>query len=383
LPLQWTEKNIAWKVKLPGVGHSSPVVWGERIFVTSGDDKTGTRIALCLRTGDGKLVWKRELAGPRHGRHADNSFASASPAADVRQVYFCWASPQDYLIVALDHDGKEAWRVDLGPFKSGHGFGASPIVHEDQLIVADEQDGKSFLVALDTTTSNCRWKIPRRSKAGFATPCVFRPVGRAAELIFTSWEHGITAIDPRSGKTCWEAEVFSRGHLETPIASPIVSKDLVLGTCGWLGVKYETVAVRPYPAAGKGPPPTLYRMERTPPLVPTPLVKDDMLFLWNDRGIVTCVNVSTGEKYWSERVPGSYYASPVCAGRGLYGVSREGDVIVLAAAKRFQLLARNPLGEASHSTPAIAGNRMFVRTFSYLLCVGPETPGVAPNGHRR
>jgi outer membrane protein assembly factor BamB len=364
---QFTENDQCWKVKLPGVGHSSPVLWGERIFITSGDEQTGKRIVVCLKATDGSRLWTREFDSERHGKHEDNSFASATPAADERRLYVSWATPKEYVVQALDHDGKELWRVDLGPYKSGHGFGTSPIVHEDQLIVGNDQDGQSNLVALDRETGKVRWKVARKSKASYATPCVFQPKGRPAELIFTSWELGISSIDPKTGQQNWALDVFSKGHVETPIGSPIVAGDLVIGTCGWLGVKKEIVAIRP----GKQEKP-VYRIDRAAPLCTTPLVKDDLLFLWSDEGLVTCASATTGEVHWRERVPGTYYSSPVCAGKYLYGLSRQGDVVVLAAAKQFEQVARNRLGEGSHSTPAIAGGKMYLRTFTHLICVGKD-----------
>jgi outer membrane protein assembly factor BamB len=368
VPVQWTEKDYNWQVRLPGVGHSSPVLWGERIFVTSGDEQTGKRLVVCLKTADGSRLWTREFPGERHGKHEDNSFASATPAADDKHVYVCWATPKEYIVQALDHDGKEIWRVDLGPYKSGHGFGSSPVVFDDLVVVANDQDGTSTLVALERDSGKPRWKSPRKSKASYATPCVYQPKGRPAELIFTSYEHGISGIDPKTGKPNWELDVFSKGHVETPIGSPIVSGDLVLGTCGWLGVKKEVIAIRPGKKEDEKR--EVYRIDRAAPLCTTPLVKDDLLFLWSDEGLVTCASVATGEVHWRERVPGSYYSSPVCVGKYLYNVSRQGDVLVLAAARQFEQVARNKLGEGSHSTPAVAGGKMYLRTFSHLISIG-------------
>ncbi len=375
VPVRWTEKDYNWQVKLPGIGHSSPVLWGERIFVTSGEEETGKRIVLCLRAKDGGKLWQREFAAERHGKHTDNSFASATPAVDERHVYVCWATPKEFIILALDHDGQDVWRIDLGPFRSGHGFGASPIVHDDLVIMPNDQDGKGTLVALDRADGKVRWKVPRKSQtATFSTPCVFQPKGRPAELIFTSWDHGITSIDPKTGKVNWESDIFSKGHIETSIASPIVAGDFVLGTSGWLGVKMEVVAIRPDAERKEPPREAAYRLVRSAPLVCTPVVKDDLLFMWSDNGVVTCANVQTGEVYWRERVPGSYYGSPVAVGKHVYCISREGEVIVLAASKKFELAARNRLGEGSHSTPAVAGRRMYVRTFSQLISLGGTKP---------
>ncbi len=369
VPVRWTDKDYTWKVELPGVGHSSPVLWGERVFVTSGEEGTGKRLLVCLDVRNGKTLWTRSLEGAKHGKHQDNSFASATPAADDRRVYVCWASPGDYLVAAFAHDGKEVWRTDLGPFKSGHGFGASPIVHGDLLIVPNDQNGGSSLLGLERDSGKLRWKTLRRARATFSTPCVYQKDGRS-ELLFSNYEHGVSSIDPRTGKVNWELDVFDKRHLETAIGSPIVAGDLVLATCGWLGVRQEVVAVRCPSTGREAKPQEVYRIDRSAPLCLTPLAVGDLLFLWSDGGMVTCADVRTGDVHWRKRVPGSYYSSPVCVGERLYNISRDGDVVVLAAAKRYEMLARNRLGEGSHASPAVAGGRMYLRTFTHLYCLG-------------
>lgn len=370
VPVRWTEKDHNWKVKLPGVAHSSPVLWGDRVFITSGEEETGKRIIQCLRTSDGQQLWAREFPGAKHGKHSDNSFASATPVVDDRHVYLNWGSPKEQLVVALDHSGKEIWRIDLGPYKGGHGFGASPIVHEDVLVVPNDQDGPSSLIGLERDTGKVRWKVPRQGKSSYITPCVHQPKSGPAELIFTNWDHGFTSIDPKTGTKKWELNIFDKGHTETAIGSPIVAGDLVLGTCGWLGVRQEVVAVRLASGDQEEKPKEVYRISKSAPLCTTPLVKDDLLFLWSDGGIVTCADVKTGEAHWRERVPGSYYSSPIWVNGHLYNISRDGEVVVLAAAKKFEQLARNPVGEGSHSTPAVAGGVLYVRTFTHLISIG-------------
>jgi outer membrane protein assembly factor BamB len=235
------------------------------------------------------------------------------------------------------------------------------------VILACEHDGKDSIVAVDAVTGKDRWRAPRKSGGTYATPCVFRPPGRPAELIAVSYEDGITSLDPATGKPNWEVNAFDKRHVEASIASPIVHGDLILGTSGWLSVRYESVALRPRQAKGKID--TLYKLDRDPPLVPTPVAKGDLLFLWNDRGIVSCWDAKTGANHWRERVDGSFYASPVIAGSHLYCPSREGDMVVLSAGKQFEEVAHIALGEGTHATPAIAGGRMFVRTFGRVMCL--------------
>src|SRR5262249_37018130 len=156
------------------------------------------RLVACLGAADGKTIWTREFPGEKHGKHQDNSFTSGTPTVDGKRLYLSWATPREYLVIALDHDGKEVWRVDLGPFKSGHGFGSPPILHDDLLIVPNDQDGKSEAVALDAATGKVRWRAARNCKASWATPCIWQPKNAPAELIFTSWERGITSLDPKT-----------------------------------------------------------------------------------------------------------------------------------------------------------------------------------------
>jgi outer membrane protein assembly factor BamB len=370
VPTQWTDADHNWRIKLPGRGHSSPVLWGKRLFIASGDEETGERIVLCVNADDGRRLWSREFPAARHGKHDLNSFASSTPAVDRDRLYVSWATPDEYAVIALDHDGQDIWRVNLGPSKVAHGFGASPIVHDDLVVVPNDQDGTSSLVALESATGEIRWSVARNGKSSYITPCVFQPDGRAAELIFTNWEHGITSIDPKTGEQNWELDIFEKSHVESAIGSPIVAGDLVLGTCGWLGVRKEVVAVRPS-SIGRGKDAAeVYRIDRAAPLCTTPLVCEDLLFLWSDDGIVTCADVRTGDVHWRERVGGTYYTSPICVNDRLYGISDDGDMVVLAAAKKFERLARFPLGEGSHSTPAVAHGKLHVRTFTQLFSVG-------------
>lgn len=370
VPVRWTDEDYNWKVTLPGVGHSSPVLWGEKLFVTSGDDETGKRIVLCIDANTGRQLWSREFPSTRHGKHKLNSFASATPAVDSRHVYTCWGTPEEFVVLALDHSGREVWRADLGSFKGGHGFGVSPIVHDDLLVVPNEHEGDSSLFALDCATGKIRWQVPRESKSTWSTPCVFERPGLPPELIFVNWTYGITAIDPQSGQVNWQADVFDKGHTESSISSPIVAGDLVLGTSGWLAVRQEVIAVRPGANSQKTQAERVYCIDRGAPLCTTPLVKDDLLFLWADEGIVTCADLATGNVHWTKRIGGTFYASPICVGDNVYNISADGDVVVLAAAKEYNLVARNPLGQSSHSTPAVAHGRIYLRTFTQLFSIG-------------
>jgi outer membrane protein assembly factor BamB len=368
LPVTWTEKDFLWKVSLPGKGNSSPVLWGEKIFLTAGDNKTGKRIALCVHADSGKLLWRRDFDSATYKLHQRNGIATATPTVDARHVYLAWATPAKYTVMALDHEGKTVWEKDLGPYKSQHGFGVSPIVHEDLLILPSDQDGGGSLFALDTATGKTRWQVPRKSgNATYATPCVYQAGNRPAEIVFTNWQHGITAVDPRSGKVTWEISTFEPTMPERSIASPIMVGDMVLGTCGFVTAQKHHVAVRP---TDNGKAKEIWRVEKAVSYLGTPLVKGRWVFLFSEKGIGTCLEASTGKVLWQERLDGNFSSSAVCAGEHIYCPADNGEVVVIAAKDTYRLLARNPLGEATQATPAIARGRLFFRTSGHLLCIG-------------
>ena len=367
VPAAWTEKDVRWKVALPGPGHSSPVLWGDRIFVTCGDPESAKRTLLCLKAADGSILWRRDFDSAPTKQNTANSYATPTPAVDKDRVYVLWATEQNYPAIALTHDGKDVWRRDLGPFVSQHGHGASPIVFEDLLIVPNDQDGVSFIAALDCATGKTRWQTERKStKAAYSTPCILQREGGAAEIILSSHAHGITALDPKTGRVAWEmADAFP----QRVVGSPVVAGGLVLGNCGTGGAGMHVIAVRP-PAAKDGKPAVAWKAAKPAPYVTMPVVSGGLVFLWTDTGTVLCVRLATGEEVWREKLGGSYYASPVAVGGRIYNVSRTGEVVSLAAGEKYELLGRTPLGEATHATPAVAGGRMVLRTLTHLISVG-------------
>lgn len=371
LPAQWTDKDYEWKIDLPGVGHSSPVVWGERVFVTGADEDATKRILLCVRATDGQTLWQREWPSHSFKKHNFNSFASCTPAADAERVYVLWSTPEHFNVLALDHDGKDVWTRDLGPYKAEHGGGASPIVYEDLLIVPNDQDGPSSIVALDKKTGEVRWKTPRKAtRFSAATPAVYRPGGGdPPQLVFTSLSHGMTGIDPKDGHVIWEVpDAFS---LRT-VSSPVVGPGLVYGSCGEGPKGKNLIAVRPGADGKKAE--VAFNVTQDAPYVPTSLVKGALLFAWSDGGVVTCLNAATGQVVWRQRVPGDYFSSPVLAGDHLYNISKSGDVICLAAGEKFEKLGQTKLGELCHTTPALSHGRMIIRTYGHLFCVAGHKP---------
>jgi outer membrane protein assembly factor BamB len=369
IPTQFTETDYNWRVQLPGTGHSSPVLWGNRLFVTSAEETGGKRHLLCLNAADGRQLWVRSVTFTPHQRHRFNSFASSTPAVDADNVYTTWISPEAFLVLAYDHAGKELWKTDLGPYQVGHGGAASPVLVGDMLIVRsdNEDDAPSFIVGLDRKTGAIRWKLPRTSKAGsYSTPILYEPKGGKPELIFTSNAHGFTSLDPATGEVNWElGGVF----LQRCVGGPVAANGLLFATAGNGAGARQGVAIQP---GSKGGPPAkvAYQVPRGIPYVPTPLVIGDLMFLWGDGGVVTCVRAATGEQVWMERIGGNFFGSPVCAGGKIYAISAAGELVVIEASDQFKLVAKNTLGEPSHATPAIANGAMYLRTERHLISVG-------------
>ncbi|HVR36566.1 MAG TPA: PQQ-binding-like beta-propeller repeat protein, partial [Methylomirabilota bacterium] len=309
IPTTWNEGDYHWKIPLPGGGHSSPILWANRIFLTTTLGSGGISL-LGIDAESGALLWQKDHPFAPYRQHQFNSFASSSPAADAERVYFCWATPDRLNLVALDHDGNEVWKRNLGPYRTQHGDGISPMLYQDKLILANDQDGESFLIAVDPRSGETLWRTPRRSAgAAYSTPCVFHPEGGRPALLFNSEAHGISAIDPDDGSLIWE---YTDAFDKRSVSSPVVASGLIIGSCGSGGGGNYVVAIRP-PAGNDLQPQLAYEIRRSAPYVPTPVAVGELLFLWSDGGILTCVHAPTGEIKWQERVGGNFFGSPVLA----------------------------------------------------------------------
>ena len=387
IPTQLTAADINWKVELTGVGHSSPVLWGDRIFLTSTGDGAGGLHVLCLSVADGKVLWRRDFPLAPFTRHKFNSFASATPAVDASAVYVVWNEPEHYFLAALDHNGRTLWQRDFGPFVSQHACGTSPIVVGDKVILGGEQDGQesvpgstrsgeSFIAAVDAKTGATLWQTPRRSVVvAYSTPCVREAKDGRRSLIFNSQAHGIYAVDPDNGKVLWE---YEKAFDKRSVSSPFIAGDIVFGSCGSGGGGNMTTAIKAGDATSSGKPELAYQMKKSAPYVCTGVALGDLTWLWSDGGIVTCLHAPTGEIRFQERVGGNFFGSPVWVDGRLFCVSTSGELDVVEASDKFNLMHRFSLEELCHSTPAVAGGRMYVRTEKHLFSLGGEKAGLRP-----
>ena len=387
IPITWTDEDYNWLVDVPGIGHSSPVIWKDRVFLTTGDPNTATRSVLCFDVSDGRELWRRDFPAEPHAQNGSSSYASSTPAVDEHGVVVSFATPEKVLVLALDLAGGDLWERDLGPFIGPNGSGTSPIIVEDLVIMNNDQDdvrllslissgtenpaapvGESSVFALERLNGRTCWKLPRKTMlASYSTPCVRRASSGNLELILVSTAHGITGVDLVKGTVHWEIGGLFKGRC---VGSPVLADDLVFASDG-RGVSGDFgVAVRAEKSGERDDSTLAYEMKKAVPLVPTPLVVDGLVFFWADSGVVSCVQAASGELLWRKRVGGNYYGSPVWVDGRLYCISKNGEVVVLAASPEYELLARIPLGAGSFATPAVSNGVMYLRTHSQLLSLG-------------
>jgi outer membrane protein assembly factor BamB len=375
IPVKWTEKDYNWKVRLPGIGHSSPVIWEDKVFVTSGNQKDGRGMLLALSASDGRILWQKEYALTKYRMNRSNSYATATPAVDGDHVYVLWVTMSETILVALDHDGAEIWKSTFEGVKCQHGPGISPIVVGDIVVFTHEHEKsdkevQSAWIAVDRKNGKTRWELERQTspKTSYSTPCVYSSGTNKPLLIFTSLAHGMTGVDPGSGAVVWEAK---SAFISRVISSPVIAGELLISTCGDGSVGKRLIAIRPGTGGKSTEPTEVYKIENSKvTYVPTSVAKDGLLFTFHDRGEISCLRSATGKQLWREKPAGPFYGSPVWVNGNLYCITRKGEVVVIKAASTYELFAANPLGEESYATPAVAGGRMYLRTYSHLISIG-------------
>jgi outer membrane protein assembly factor BamB len=372
VPLPWSEGDVAWRVNLPGKGNGSPIVVGDKVFIMSADPTSAERYALAYSLTTGKELWRKPFASKEHKLHTRSSYASCTPCASSDSVYFAWATPDSLIVKSLSHAGQEQWTKELGRYISAHGFGASPILVDDKLILPNSQDaeelppgvapGESSIIALEAATGEIAWETPRKSvRTSYGTPTVVTDDNGKKVLIFAETGDGFFALDAATGKPLWNKQVFSKRC----VSCPVVVGNIVIGTEGSGGGGNVLFGVDL-----RGNHDLVYEIKRSAPYVPTPVSKGDLLFLWSDNGIVSCVDAKSGEQRWSERIGGNVSTSPVIAGDKLIGIAEDGTVTVLSATSNFKKFGEVKLGETTRSTPLVSTNYILLRSDSKLVCVG-------------
>lgn len=367
------ERDVRWRRRLPGAGHSSPVIWGTRAYVTVVDDAATQFLVVSTDIDSGEVGWTASFPYRPFPKHNFNSFASATPAVDAARVYVCWSTPEHYRVAAVRHDGTVAWERDLGPYTSQHGCGTSPVLAGARLIVGNEQDGESSVLALNAVDGTVAWSLPRKStRVAYSTPVVRTRPGAGDEIVFNSQSHGIYAVDPANGRVNWE---FPEAFDKRSVSSPVLAGDLVFGSCGSGGGGNFVTVVRAGDRLAGRKAELAYQVRKSAPYVPTALVVDGRAWLWSDAGVLTLMDAGSGNIHWQERVGGNYFGSPVWVSGRLYAVSTTGELVCVDGGMAFKVLGRFGLGETTHSTPAVAADRMFIHTERSLVCIGSGASG--------
>ncbi|MCY3845282.1 MAG: PQQ-binding-like beta-propeller repeat protein, partial [Acidobacteria bacterium] len=331
-PDRWSEtENVVWRAEVPGSGNSSPIVWGDRIFLTTG--RTGGRqlSILAYRRSDGALLWETDVApGGREYVHPKNGPAAATPVTDGERVYASFGSRG---LVAVDLDGNRLWHTEVGQIDNYHGPAGSPLLYRDRIILYQDQRPHGFVAAYDTATGAEVWRTEREATVGWGTPAAIR-VGDRDELVISS-SRSVNAYDPATGEELWRC----RGNNFEVIPTPVVEAGLVFCTSGRAG---PTLAIRPGGSGDVTDTHVAWTTPRGSPFVPSPLAHDGYLYTINDMAsIVTCFRAATGEVLWQGRlgraVREGFSASPVLVDGKVFFTNDDGITFVLRAGPEFDL----------------------------------------------
>jgi outer membrane protein assembly factor BamB len=404
LPDRWdatTGANIKWKTEIPGLAHSSPVLWGDRVFVTTAISSLGNATfkpglygegtasedqskhqwqVIALDRNSGKILWKRTAyeGAPKEKRHIKSTYASSSPATNGRVIVALFGSQGLY---AYDLDGKLLWSKDLGRINAGAydvpdyewGTASSPVIYGDSVIVQCDQQKNSYLLAVDINTGETRWKAERDELPSWASPNVF--TGAERHELVTNAPNRIRGYDPKTGKELWRLG----GSSKITAPTPIFTGELMYVASG-RRPEAPLFAIRPgasgditLEAGSQQNGAVAWSKTQRGSYMPTPLVYDGLLYVLGNAGIFDCYAAASGEEVYRERVPhqgAGFSASPVAADGKIYLPGEDGDIFVVRAGRKFEILGRNAMGESLMATPALGGQMMFVRGEKHLFAIG-------------
>ena len=365
LPVSFSSDDIAWKTPLEGRGQSSPVIWGDKIFLTASSDDGGRRFVICLDRNNGKILWQHDApwSGQPEKLHKMNSYASATCATDGEYVVAFFGRGG---LHGFDTDGKRLWSRDLGVFESPWGTAASPLIVGDLVIQNCDAENDAFMLAVDKKTGREVWKTPRPKLRGWCTPIIIEAGGRQ-ELVVNG-EKGVNAYDIATGKDLW----FCRGDTGRGTPAVVPYRDLLVSVNGRPG---DMIAVKP---GGNGTVNDSHEVWRVPRRggrdLPSPVIAGDYLFVMNMKGIGSCYNPTTGEELAEARIGGNYSASPIAIGDLIYIPSEDGEIVVIKAGEKLEIVARSPLGagdsEIFRASLAPSQGQLFCRSDQVLYCIG-------------
>jgi outer membrane protein assembly factor BamB len=377
LPVRWSEsQNIAWKTPVPGKAWSSPVIWGDRIWLTNAGEDGAHLSVVCVDKNSGKIVLRKRLhyvVAPQYC-HPFNSYASPSPVVEEGRVYVSFGSPYN---ACLDSKtGEPIWeRTD---FVCNHfrGAGSSPLIYKNLWIIHFDGSDRQYVVALDKLTGKTVWQTdrsvdyqdldpetgrPNREgdlRKAFSTPVIADVDGKP--ILISLGSMALYGYDPETGKELWRVETIGN---HSGACRPVVGHGLIFSPMGSGG---EVLAVRPDGRGNVTDSHVAWHHGRAVPRRPSLLLVDELLFMVDDRGVGTCLEAKTGREIWRQRIGGDFSASPILAGGKIYFFNQDGKSTVIKAAPRYEVLGENELDEGLMASPAVSGNALYVRTKTHL-----------------
>jgi outer membrane protein assembly factor BamB len=392
-PLTWSPtENVKWKVPIPGEGAATPIVWDDLVFVLSAvktdriaenppkphpEDRTAPPpniyeyTVFCFDADSGDRLWKKVACAkpPVSGRHKTNTYAAGSPTTDGKRLYVSFGSQGIY---CYDLDGELLWTRDLGTMRTRRGWGeaSTPLVHGESLVVPWDQEDQSRVIVLDAATGKTRWEQERDEPTNWATPQAAEYSG-TTQLILNGTNR-IRSYDLETGKLIWE----SGGMTVNAIPTPLIHEDVAYVMSGYKG---SLALAIPLSSKGDvtGSDTIVWKHTRSTPYVPSPIVVGNQIyFTASNRGILTSLDLETGETVFGPvrlESLGNIYASPVATKDRIYFTGRDGTTVAIRPGKSLEILATNHLDEPVDASPAIVGNRIYIRSANSLFCLEEES----------
>lgn len=359
LPLNWSETtNVRWKVAIPGGGWSSPVVQGDRIWLTTATEEGKSLRALAVDRNSGAILLNIELFRLKSAKLANskNSFASPTPIIDGDRIFLHFGA---FGTACITQSGEIVWKTRLEYDNGQHGTGGSPALYKGLLIISCDGNDNQFVVALDKLTGKIRWKKSREGHQAYTTPLIVSlPDG---DQVISPGAFRAVAYEPSSGKELWQVR-YGEGFSNVP--TPVYGKGLVFICTGFQQASLLAVRLDGHGDVTKSK--VVWKLDRGVPLTPSPLLVGDELYFVTDNGIATCVDAKTGKEYWRARIGGNHSASPVYADGRIYFLSEEGQSVVIAPGQQLKHLATNQIEGRTLASMAVAGGSIFVRSETHL-----------------
>jgi hypothetical protein len=368
MPTRWTAtENVAWKTALPGTGHASPIVWRDSVFTVTALDETQERQLVRIDRKTGAIRWQKTvIKAPPERVHRLNGHASSTPATDGERVFTTFLDGRQAVVAAHDFTGRELWLKRVGDFASVHGFCSSPVLHRDKVIVNCDHDGDGYIVALARADGRDLWRIDRPNKTRSYCPPFIREAAGRTQMVL-SGSKCVASYDPENGKLRWIID----GPTEQFVASMVFNEraNLFFLTAGY--PQHHLLAIRPDGDGNVTQTHIAWRTQKGAGYVPSPISTGDYFLVVSDSGVAHCYEAAGGKLAWQERL-GEQHASLVSANGLVYFLNDDGVTHVVRPGAKYELVARNELGERCFASPALSEGHIYIRSDRSIVCIGEK-----------